>query len=93
MACSDKAILRHMSEGRIVISPFARENLSTSSYDVTLGEYFYRQQPIEPGRDVYNFYDEEEVHRVWGAPLCAETFQTFQARTKSPQLKGIKVWT
>ena len=47
---SDTAILRYLKEGKIIIEPFKRENLSTSSYDVTLGEYYYRETSPEPGR-------------------------------------------
>jgi deoxycytidine triphosphate deaminase len=64
MACSDKAILKHMDVGRIIIEPFNRENLSTSSYDVTLGEYYYRQQHDEPGSTgIYNLWDEDEAKK------------------------------
>ena len=41
MALSDKRILESMKEGSVIIEPFDRRNLATSSYDVTLGEYFY----------------------------------------------------
>lgn len=37
---SDKAILRLKEQGKIVIEPFVRENLATTSYDVTLGPLF-----------------------------------------------------
>lgn len=47
---SDSAILRHISTGSVVITPFSRENLSTSSYDVTLGPFFYRESNPEPGQ-------------------------------------------
>jgi len=64
---SDKAILRHMQEGSVVISPFDIDNLSTSSYDVTLGEYFYEEQAPQSGHlAVYNPYSEKMVERVWG---------------------------
>ena len=46
---SNKAILRHIDGGKIVIHPFDKANLSTSSYDVTLGEYYYREAAPEPG--------------------------------------------
>jgi hypothetical protein len=46
---SDKAILRHIKEGSVVIHPFDQRNLSTSSFDVTLGPFYYREQPPEPG--------------------------------------------
>ena len=63
---SDTAILRHIREGSVVIDPFKRENLATSSYDVTLGQYFYRE--VKPGhadRRVLNPYDERHVRTIW----------------------------
>lgn len=49
---SDKAILRHMEKGTVVIEPFVRGNLSTSSYDVTLGPYYFKEAEPEPGQGV-----------------------------------------
>lgn len=46
---SDKAILRALKEDTIVIEPFIHDHLSTTSYDVTLGPYFYRECEPEPG--------------------------------------------
>src|SRR4051794_8662735 len=40
---SDRAILAHMQLGNVIITPFTLNNLSTSSYDVTLGRYYYRE--------------------------------------------------
>lgn len=42
MALSDKRILEEMKKGDIVIYPFDQGQLAASSYDVTLGEYFFR---------------------------------------------------
>jgi dCTP deaminase len=39
---SDKAIVRHMQKGSIVIDPFHPERLNTDSYDLELGPYFWR---------------------------------------------------
>src|SRR3989338_6555049 len=62
---SDSAILRHMTAGEIVIDPFKRENLATSSYDVSLGANFYRE--MNPGfkPHILNPYDEEHVRSIW----------------------------
>ena len=40
MALSDRKILEEIKNGDIVITPFKKENLATSSYDVTLGNEF-----------------------------------------------------
>ena len=74
MALSDKKILEAMKEGSIVIEPFARENLSTSSYDVILGEWFFAEQPPPHFENLYNIYDKKHVERVWGTkPHRAKT--------------------
>ena len=49
---SDKAILRHIEKGTVVVHPFVRDNLSTSSYDVTLGPFFFRENVPEPGQGI-----------------------------------------
>lgn len=67
MALSDKKILAEMKKGDIVISPFNRNQLATSSYDVTLGEYFYREQPPKYNHALYNIWDKAHIEHVWGA--------------------------
>ena len=64
MALSDARILEEMEHGDIVIMPFDERNLSTSSYDVTLGEFYFPERRSE--KMVYNPYDKEDVDRVWG---------------------------
>jgi dCTP deaminase len=66
MALSDKKILAAMDEGSIVIEPFVRRNLATSSYDVTLGEFFFTEQHPEHFDNVFNIYDKAHIDRVWG---------------------------
>lgn len=67
MALSDRKILEHKKAGTIVIEPFKRENLATSSYDVTLGEWFYREHPTKYNHSLYNIWSEEHMRHVWGA--------------------------
>lgn len=66
MALSDKKILDEIKKGHIVIEPFNRKNLSTSSYDVTLGEWFFAEQHPKHFENLYNIYDKKHIDRVWG---------------------------
>jgi len=78
---SDKAVLQHMAKGTVVIIPFIKDNLTTSSYDVTLGKYYFREAPPEPGMGVYNPYSQTHVRRVWGKAREAERFCEWKSRT------------
>lgn len=74
MALSDKKILEEIKKGGVVITPFKRSNLATSSYDVTLGEYFFIEQPPKHFQNIFNIYEKEHVDRVWGTkPLRAKS--------------------
>lgn len=74
MALSDKRILECMKEGSVIIEPFDRRNLATSSYDVTLGEWFFAEQPPAHFENLFNIYDKAHVDRVWGTrPKRAQT--------------------
>jgi dCTP deaminase len=67
MALSDRRILEEMKKGDIVIHPFSEDQLATSSYDVTLGEWFYREQPPKYNHSLYNIWSREHMEHVWGA--------------------------
>lgn len=66
MALSDKKILEHMQAGTVVIEPFVRKNLATSSYDVTIGEWYFREQPPQEHKKVFNIYNKSDTERIWG---------------------------
>lgn len=66
MALSDKKILEQMERGDIIIEPYQEENLSTASYDVTLGRYFFAEKSPEHFQHIYNPYDQSHVERIWG---------------------------
>ena len=72
MLLSRNAILRHREAGNIVIEPFDEQKLKTASYDITLGEWFWREGHPEGRATVHNLYDEESAKRVWQGPYQAE---------------------
>lgn len=73
MALSDKKILAHMQAGTVVIEPFDRRSLATSSYDVTLGEWYFREQPPVGHKKVFNLYSRKDTQLVWSeTPQKAE---------------------
>lgn len=66
---SDSQILEAYNDKKIVIDPFNKANLSTSSYDIRLGEFFFREhRPNLTGgeSDIFNPYNRADVNRVWG---------------------------
>ncbi len=78
MALSDKKILEEMGRSNIVITPFQEENLSTASYDVSLGKYYFSEQK-NITNTLYNPCNQKDVERVWGtepqqAKLAKEVF-------------------
>ena len=80
MALSDKKILEEMGRGNVIITPFQEENLSTASYDVSLGKYYFSEQK-NITNTLYNPCSQKDVERVWGtepqqAKLAKEVFAT-----------------
>lgn len=66
MALSDKRILGEMEKGNVVIEPFVKKHLSTSSYDVTLGEWYFRELAPDDYLHIYNIYSKKHTDKVWG---------------------------
>ncbi len=71
-----------MKKGDIIISPFKQENLATSSYDVTLGEYFYREQPSKYNHSLYNIWSKAHMEHVWGADKVEQAVSAKEAFQK-----------
>lgn len=72
MLLSRDAILRHYREGNIVIDPFDERKLKTTSYDVSLGDWLWREGHPEGRATLHNIYDESSTKRVWRGPFKAE---------------------
>jgi dCTP deaminase len=82
MALSDRKILEEMKKGDIVIQPFNPKNLATSSYDVTLGQYYFREQKPNYYLNHYNIFNKNHTDYVWGtkalkAKKAKEVFKNF----------------
>jgi dCTP deaminase len=80
MLLSRDAILEHIKKGTIVVDPFEDKNLKTTSYDVTLGEYFYRENHPAGRNTVHNVYDETSTAFIWSGPHTAERASTIEER-------------
>jgi len=61
---SKPEILKHYQAGNIVIDPFNKENLANTSYDVRLGEHFYRQEEIKHTQGLNPFW-KKSVSRMY----------------------------
>lgn len=68
---SNQEILEGLESGNIIIDPYNPAHVNSSSYDVTLGHYFYKSGN-EDGDRLYNPYDAEEVANHFGALMEAE---------------------
>lgn len=66
---SDRNILEEISNGNIIIEPFDRESLANCSYDVRLGEYYYRSNP---NVKILNPWNKQQIERYWGEPKNAD---------------------
>lgn len=75
MLLSRNAILRHLKEGNIIIDPFHPKKLKTTSYDVAIGEHFWRESHPNGGHTIHNIYDEASTKRIWSGPHKAESVE------------------
>jgi len=88
MSLSDGQILEGISSGDLVIEPFDRRNLGTDTYDVRLGNFYYREQ--RHNSRVFNPFDGESVDRTWGVPREAVVLRSVPGLCDSLEGKG---WT
>lgn len=66
---SDIDILKERETGHIVIEPFNSENLANGSYDVRLGENYYRGNS---SIKILNPWNENQIKNYWTGPYTAE---------------------
>lgn len=87
---SDKKILQYIKSKKIVIDPLEKTNINTSSVDVTLGEYYFREQTLDVGKSIYSPWSESDVRKVWGEPMEAEKAGVYAKRNGFDLPDGIK---
>lgn len=63
---SDKEIKHQLHSGNIVIDPFIEKNLGTNSYDVTLGPWYFEQ---DPNVKVVDLRSQHDISKFWGEPI------------------------
>ena len=90
MLLSRNAIIRHLKDGTIVIDPFDERKLKTTSYDVTLGDFFWREAHPEGRATMHNIYDEASTRNVWRGPHKSEEAGIVMDRL-GMQFKNVKV--
>lgn len=64
---SNIEILSAINSDHIVIRPFIKGNLAGSSYDVTLGEWYYKTER-QTQKGMYNPFDPVDVNRYFDGP-------------------------
>lgn len=77
MPLSNTEINEEVKKGRILVDPFAVENLGGTSYDLSLGEYYFRMQKDQsrPEPRVRNLYSEDAGTMLWGRAQKAHTLK------------------
>jgi dCTP deaminase len=89
MLLSQNQILEHMKKGTIVIEPFNDRNLKTTSYDVTLGEWFWREKAPKGRHTIHNLYDEASTRSVWSGPFEAKRMADIKKEISGVDFKNI----
>lgn len=84
---SKPEILKHFKAGNIVIEPFNPQNLSNTSYDVRLGNYFYRQLTLKH-TEIFNPFDQESLNKMYAK--LEEASCVKELRSKINLLKNLK---
>jgi len=69
---SDSDIFEELKKGDVIIHPLIKENVNTSSVDVRLGEWYFREQHPAESSVLYSPWNRVDVERVWGKPQKAE---------------------
>lgn len=86
---SNTQIIADVTSGNIVVDPFNPRHVNGSSYDVLLGEYFYKSGNETPNR-LYNPYSAGDVSAHFGEVLRAKPLREHSHIIKKLDLKHIE---
>ena len=89
MLLSRPDIQKHMKQGTIVIDPFEPRNLKTTSYDLTLGEWYWRETHPATRATLHNIYDEKSTKFVWNGPHQAHTIKQMKKEMDLPIFRNV----
>jgi dCTP deaminase len=85
---SNTQILKSLDDGHIVIHPFVRNHLAGSSYDVTLGNWYYRmERPSEGG--FYDPFDKKAVDGYFSGAIKALPHKSWAKKHGRSPFKNI----
>lgn len=89
MTLSKPAILEQHGRG-IIIDPFENSSLKTTSYDVRIGRFFFRQhRSEESGHHIFNPYDEQSVRDYYGEVQEAQPARDHKLYSTGKEWRGI----
>lgn len=74
---SGHMIKKGIEDGSVVIEPFREDRLQTSSYDVSLGEYYWTTRPPCGGKSLFNPHNPNHVNKLWQGPNRAKTVREY----------------
>jgi deoxycytidine triphosphate deaminase len=93
MSYSDSKILENLGKN-IIIEPFNRQQLGSNSYDVLLGEYYYRYNSANPPNYISTL-NPEQILQYWNVELNSPYFGAYKAyliKTEDEALEfGVKI--
>ncbi len=84
---SKPEILKHKEAGNIVIEPFSPDNLSNTSYDVRLGNFFFRQKEAKRTQTLNPFY-EKSIRKMY--PEFEKATRVGEVRSKYNPFHGFE---
>lgn len=85
---SNTEIFAGIKDESIICLPFEPKHVAEASLDVTLGYYFYKQEPDIFNR-IYNPFDKNDVHRYFKGPLEAQPHAKWCAENNQLPFKNI----